>query len=517
MQITPIVPPFKGVDDQNPLIALEAPFCENMLNFNSTQGGVALRVGDKNYTTFSNPAVSYTSNRLVSYGGTSLWVLTHRTVANTIEIYDADAGTVSFTSASTYANQTFYESYFNKYLYLFSRGTYAPGVAYSGSAWAVVGYTGSGFLPAGGVAFKERHFIIQYNDAAYWYSDILAVTGALTKVDLNSVISEKAVLFSIAPITISDSGGTETLLAFVFSSGETLFYSGSYPDSGSWALKGRASVGSPLGLNTKYSDQGDTFILTDAGIVSLRDLFLKGSIGAIQLSINKPIQKTWSDMVKAIREATGFYAPTSLESIRAVVDKKNNRTTIIFPYFFNASGVLTSGNYQFIFDALRQAWFFHRSHSTNSFCDATYHKNKVLLLSSVVPAGVFQVVEKEGNTTYNDVGVGGTVLGYQYNITSAPVQVARTNVQKILGMDILLKSDLYSETTFNFVMDLGRQNTGGQKIPDQGVEVAKPFLNVGADALTVQYELDGETVGSKTVGLKLYGVNVWSEKGASPR
>jgi len=109
-------------------------------------------------------------------------------------------------------------------------------------------------------------------------------------------------------------------------------------------------------------------------------------------------------------------------------------------------------------------------------------------------------------------------VGYDYNITSAPLSNGRAYIQKVEGMDVILNSDLYAQTSYKLIKDLGVAETSSQILSGVNADsLQKPFVNLGIEGSYVQYKISGTTVTGKTTGLVLYGTNVWIEKGKSPR
>lgn len=520
MDPIPLPAPYGGVNEQIPIIAVESPQCEELMNFNVTQEGVALRFGDSKYKsiTATQPL------RLFAYGDTKLFLLTVNAGTNKIDIYDVDAGTVSFSSAAASGAALFYGTYFNKYLFFFNPTSYNPGFYYDGAAFGNIGYTGAGLIASGGNTFKKRNYIIQAGEAAYWYSGIDAITGALTKVDLSSIVEQNCYLSAIASITISDNVASIIIQSFVFSNGEILFYSGSYPDASDWSLIGRGKLGQPLSFNSVIKYQSDSLLLCDTGVISLKDLFLKGSEAAASLTINTRIQKTWTALVQAIRTSLSIpVGPINAAGalggvINGVFDPKTNRIIVSFPYYLDANNAVQTGSFYFVFDTLLQSWFFQRSFGcgSNSIFDIVTYKNKVITVS--VGSSKIMVYEKEGSTGFTDRGAqDSSDVGYDYEIKSGAVKNGRAYVQKGEGLDVIIKSDLYSETNYYMIKDFGVLTTSAQKIPDQGSSLQKPFVNVGIEGSYIQYKISGTTSSGKTVGYQLYGVNFWIEQGDMPR
>lgn len=511
-------PPYYGVNELVPKIALESPFCETLLNFNVNELGASLRNGDsREYviqaTTTTNTILVM---RLIPYGDSKLFALCQNNTLGKPIVIDVEANSVVFTAGSTYVAQNYRYFAFNNAIYLLSSDSYAPGIYYDGSSWATIGYTGSGFSPLAGCPFKRRAYIIQNNSAAYWYSGINKITGALTKVDLSGFVSRGAYLWTIAPLTLSDVVASETLLAFIFSSGEVLFFSGSYPDSDNWSLVAQANIGTPLGGEANVGYNGDQFIACDNGIVSLREVFLKGSASEVNNNVNRRIQKKWRSLIKAIRAASGIYPPTFLELVRPVLDPVNNRIIFSFPYRLSSDGNLLTENFQFIFDTIRKCWYYHQSQGQTSVTQMAAYKDGIYFCGSTASTAV-PIFKKEGASGFGDENASQAEQAYDFDMISAPIRRGRDYVQQVQGMDLLLRSDLYDTIDIQMIRDFGVEETLAQKIPDQGTEFAKPFVNLGISGSFVQYRISGSTTSSKTVGLDLQGANIWTSIGNRPR
>ena len=513
-----IIAPYGGINERLPKAALQSPYCERLVNFNVSQAGISLRNGDKLTSKSTRPANS-TAFTLAPYGTSFLWIISNNLVSGKIDIIDSENNTVTYSSAAS-GIDSWSISYFNKYLYAFGYSNFVPGFVYDGSTWAVTGYTGTGFSPINGAAFNQRHYMVQKNEAAYWYSGIDSVTGAVTKVDLSSLVEYKTSLMIIAPITIADNITAQTFLAFVFMDGQVLFYEGSYPDSDSWRRVGKAKIGQPVSYSGSIKYQGDTLILCDTGVVSLRDLFLKGSEAAASLTVNANIKKSWTDLIKLVRSTYSIPTGELTSFFSGVWDQKNDRIIIGSSVYLNDSGGLEFGAGFFVFDCQLQSWYLHRSYDSLASNDPdrvlnamAFYKNKVFYLG--YDSAWYPVIEKEGAANYTDRnGADDTDVPYTYKMLSAPIPFPKTAAYEATTIEPIIESDLYAQTNWNLVADFGRQTSGDQKTDALTTAVAKPAVNVGMQNITyVQVKMSGTTTTGKTVGLDLYSYNVWYNAG----
>jgi hypothetical protein len=491
-----------------------------------TQQGVNLRHGDAKYACINGAAGGTSSENIVRYGDASAYAVGYNQTTNAVDIVNIDSGSTVYSTATSGVD-IFTSLYFNNNLYVFAQSTYKPGVVFDGSSWNAIngthGWSGTSFNPFGGDVYKNRAYLIQYNSSAYWFTGLSQVNGALdstndaAKIDLASIIVQKANLLIIAPITLADNVSAETFQAFVFANGEVLFYGGSYPNGGDWGLVGRAKIGQPLDYGSCVQYQGDSLVFCDSGVVSLRDLFLKGSEGAASLTVNTNIQKTWTHLVQKAR--TFFSVPVGppTSGIRGIVkgiyDAKNDRIIIQFPYYLDANDAIQVGYFQFVFYNQTESWYFHQSAATTfPYVDMEFYNNKILLLSCT--NSHIWVADKEGATGFADRnGDDSADVGYDFLIKNAPIPFPKNAVYAVNGIEPIIKSDLYAQTSYKLIADLGRQTTTGQTVEDQGTSIAKPLVNVGIEGTVVQMQVSGTTVTGKTVGLEFYGYNVWYESG----
>lgn len=513
--------PYQGVNEKIPAAGLKSPNCETLLNFNTNQAGISLRKGDAKYSTFTR-AISDPLG-LYPYGDTKLFAAVYRSFGAGIDFTDAETGTVEFTTGNQLSITAVNSLFFNNYLFFFfNTATFAPGYHWNGAAMAATTYTGNvaNFWPIGGNVYNKRAYLIQLNEPAYWYTPLSAITGVCTKVSLGEFLQQKATLSAIASFTLSENATIQYVQAFIFSNGEILFYTGSYPDSADWTLLGSAKIGQPLFAQSVIPYQGDTLIMCDSGVVSLRDLFQRGSQKAIGLSVNSLIQRSWRALVQDMRRLlnrpngpiTGGYL---VGNVRGVYDPKSDRIIISFPYYLQSNGAATNGSYYFIFDNQLEAWYHGRSFGGIVYDIAAY-KNKVLLLGKSLVSSTYMVWEKEGSTGYMDRrNDDASDVGYDYTMTSAPIPFPKTAVYETTGIEPIIQSDLYTETNWTLISDFGKQTTNNQNISDtMGTSITKPLVNAGIQNITyVQVAMNGTTVAGKTVGLDLYSYNVWYNSG----
>lgn len=322
-------PPYRGQRDDIPLAALEAPFAQYVTNFNLDTGVPTLRNGDSVWFRDGTKSTQYYYD-LSTYGtgsSTLLLGLRYNTVSAAHEFYDLSTINVatlvrSLAGASGTSVQTLF---FNNYLFYFGQGVLGTTPQYyNGTAWGNSGYTFPTITPWGGESFKNRAYIIGYQSAKYAYSGVDLISGACAEVDLSSLVSQKAYLYGIKSISLSQGIQQENVLAFIFNTGEVLVFSGTYP-GGSWSIVGKFLMPEVLGYNSFVAARGDSFVITKANLVSLRTLFTQGVDIALEQGISAPIANRWKYVVNYTTIVT------AADSIRGGYDPVNNRLVIFFP------------------------------------------------------------------------------------------------------------------------------------------------------------------------------------------
>lgn len=526
--------PYQGIYDRLPAIAVQNPFCQYLLNFNISEAGLSLRNGDSVEFSYLPGAVPIRkTKRLINYSDTDMFlVVSDETNNNNLVVDDASATLLTF-GARYYTDFTYL--IFNKNLFIFPyKGTTGASVPladiprYDGAAWVAATFTSATALSLyGGNSYKNRIYLLSTEptlSTQYFYGEINAISGALTAVDLGSVISQKADLVAICNFSIAESTSSEVYIAFIFSSGEVLFYSGSYPDSSDWRLVAKSSISKPISYNLFLEYQGDTLIPTISGIISLRDLFLKGSQDALSLSITKNISKLWEKSVVAFQSILND--PNSRIS-GMVWDAIKSRIIFTFPYYTdpltNEFNFTLRAPCFFVYNTELGAWSFHRSYNssllTSNLSDIIVFQGDVHYLGvSTGNAHQASVLKKEGDTGFQDEDPNGTgsFYSYSYYIQSSPVTTNNGYINKVQGMDVILESDLSATTEYTWIKEMGVDESNPQKV-NFGSGIQKPFINSGIEGTFIQYKISGTTAANKTVGLDLYGVNIWQDSGGSPR
>lgn len=196
----------------------------------------------------------------------------------------------AWTNQMAYSRTNFLSCQFRGKLFI-ANGTNTP-VDWSGTVFTnPTGWTGTG-LTASDLkspwVYKERlFFTTAANDV--WYAPIDAITGALTKLPMQSKLTRGGQIV-FGGQTFSP-GETErsALWVLVTSEGEVIVYSGQDPAASDWQFYGRYYLSKPLSYASFFNYAGDFHIITAQGIVAMSDVLADRREGANYITISKKI------------------------------------------------------------------------------------------------------------------------------------------------------------------------------------------------------------------------------------
>lgn len=519
----PIAPPYQGQNDQVPLVALKFPYCQRMQNFNNFYGNLNLRQGNK---TFVLQFISATVPlNITGYEAIVPAFFLMISKAGNTKWYDISAAALTLVHTEVFtAGPEVYSLFFNNYLFYFGQGGLDASLGgtpinYTGAAWGVAGYTyPAGFNPFGGNVYKTRAYLIDEYSAAYVYSGSNLISGATFRVDLSSIVSSKSLLYIIRSISTTENQNPDSVQAFIFQNGEILVYAGSYPDDSSWGEVSHFKISNPLYHNSYVDAKGDSFIFTSSEILSLRNLFTSGYSQESETGIGSTIKNRWKQIIKGLG-ADFIY-------VKGIYDQLNDRIIISLPSFVDPdTGTTVIGKIsQLIYDFTLSGWYEYVATGNtdtghiNHIVSAAYYLNNTYVFTSftTTSSGGVCVIELEGNTNYLDQNVltpGTNDSPIDFKLITAPLPIQKFGTNAITGVEVILKSDLYPQTNYQWIADLGRQISAVQPLTDQGSSVAKPMVNIGVnDAILAQLEISGSTVAA-VLGLAIYALNVWYNTG----
>lgn len=258
-----LISPVGGINSRDARSAMSETDAIELINWFPTPTGLISRNGSSSFCTGLGSAV----HTLAEYhaGGTRKFL-----AAAGSAIYEISTGTAS-SVGSGYSSAKWQWTNFNGYMHLVN-GVDAP-QKYSGSTLSASGWTGTGLTPANLVgvhAYKGRLYYWENASQDFWYGDVNAITGTLTKFPLSRVGQKGGNLVAIKSITRDGGSGADDVIAFFMSSGTVIIYSGGDPgDAADWSLQGVYTIGAPINARTLVEIKGDVLVLTKNDAISL--------------------------------------------------------------------------------------------------------------------------------------------------------------------------------------------------------------------------------------------------------
>lgn len=522
-------PPAGGISDKEPLAALQYPYCEINENYNLDDSIPTLRLGDINFTadTVSTPV------GMAVYGGqvssaqffrvinsAATGSLQFQEITTGVPVLVLDLGGV--TSATKVATL-----YFNKYLFFCGDGSLLPAAlgpqVYTGAAWGASTLTWPvNFNPFGGNNYNHRAYFIGLNSATYAYTEIDAFAASATHlVDLSTIQTLKGNIFGIKSVVYYRDYKQENVQAFFFDSGEILLYTGSYPDGADWAQAGQYIIPRPLSYDCFIECRDDTYIITESALVSVREIFTKGTApgpgGILENSISTPIATRWKQIIAALGPTLTNY------SVQGAYDKTKNRLVVLFPFYVDrdTGAINTRKGMRLIYSFISGAWWEHvfvLPADTVAQRMAFFQTNLYYQLTGYPTpgsSGRCATIKVEGGTGVGRYTDGILQLGYDFHLRTAPFPISKTGINRIVAAEVIMSSDLYVRTNFKMIGDLGAQSSADQDTQgDTTGLVTKCMVNAGLAKVTyAQLDISGTTNEASMVGQSIDGLNLWYESG----
>lgn len=512
MQTQAFPPPYQGERDDIPLAAIKNPFAQYVTNYNLDTGVPTLRRGD---SVWFNDLVN-TSQFFMSvdtYGTSTAQQMFATFVDSGPNIRISDVSTAgTATLVRTVAGVTTTDVatvFFNNRLIYFFKSAVTP-QDYDGAAWGASGYTFSAnFNPFGGTTYKNRGYYISLGaglagSAKYCYTEIDAIAGATTDVDLSTLISKSAYLYGIRSISLSEGIQQETVLAFIFNTGEVLVYSGSYPNSSNWAIVGKFLISEPVDFHPFIDARGDSFVITRANLVSLRTLFTQGVDVATQKGLSAPIPNRWRQVIQ-------LNPPGNTQNIKGIYDPLNDRLIISTWSAYDHSGVPIAGTFfRLIYSFKSQSWYEAYGFQNVGNKGLCYYKDAIYFC----PNNYRSIVKVEGASVYADEQINDNPpVGFPFQLRTAPLYTENFGTNSTVGIECLSTTDLHAETQYKLIANLGQQETVPQVLPNQGTGVQNPYINIGINANYLQLDISGTSSAASVLGAQFFAFNLWSEKG----
>lgn len=378
---------------------------------------------------------------------------------------------------------------------------------FDGASWnAWVGAAGGRI----GVSYKNRIYIFSGTTLYYGALDAVTGVGGGGSLDLSTVFEDGG---NIAWATVLSSPGeraSEIYLAFGTDGGEVLVYAGAYPADATWTLIGRFRAAPPIGYDAIIRYYNDTYIITESGVVSLKDLFQRGSVASNEETASSQIDAYWRTLIKkstynfwggARRGASGCYWP------------EENKIFILVPGYVDIDGNYSSSYAtMFIMNVITRAWSWHKITNidlSSTFGGLTYFRNNIYFF-------VDDTIMTYSPTLYKDEAwdTASSYFSYPFAIHGAYNNFGSKNSNKrIHGYEPILKTD-FGGSNFGIkaAADFGRQVSNRTDVGLlDGYNI--PYYSVGAEGTYLQYRLEGSSDTASTDGLEFFGIGALIQPG----
>lgn len=530
----PFKAPLGGNNFADPLPDMDPMYSPWMWNVYAGSQGVNLRWNIQDHCTGSAGTYNFISDGVIAskvFGYCS----------TTKKMYDLTAaGSIPAGTdvSADFSTTDVFTSNFSNALYFFDATGYfagKQGAFYnaSTSAWAAIAYTYSNInlYPGGAISYKGRHFIINQNDLGYEYTDIGQLTGATHGVDLKTIFSSGTGLRWVSTFCPSDNNIQDLYIAFANNVGEVLIYGGDSPGSPTWSIKARVFTGVPV-TNFPYAGaitvqyEHDALIMTNFGVVSLRQLWASGIEAATTKTVSQKIDPYWRNLYsQAVAGSVNtFWSGCYFPDRKQIIFTANN-----FAFLSTNPGTFslqTGYATILIYNLLTGSWSIYRfGHLGNvsSIVKPIYLNGAVYLLikgTGASPMTGVYVLEKEIGLDA-DCGNNNSDVTFNGFINSAWSSLGEPFVNKeVVQTEVLCQGDLFASTptiSMTLVGDFGIRSSGMCTVAGSITPVNFALLkySVGIDARYVQYSLAMEARNdlSPVAGFTLYDVNMFFTSG----
>lgn len=518
--------PTRGVTFFQPKAKQDANFCDWSVNFIHEADKSRVREGIKIHsfsTAISTPLISglgvyrsASTEKILGFAHTG-----------------ANAQVIDFTTFDTVTEKTFsnitgynytgnidlFTLNYKRNLFIFAPSNVAnqQGVRYDGSTYTNISFNHS-IAPVGGCVYGNRIYLIGSQSTDLVYAGVNSISGDTSTFALDKVYSDGARNSWIAPFSYSNGSVNADYLLICNEVGEILVYSGENPDSISWRLERRFRIPPPaykdgyIGNFYQTIEVGnDLFVLTSAGVVSIKALFS----GDNNFTISKEIDIYWVNLIKAIRNAGDN------PYISGVYQKTKNRVVILLNGILSENGGYSeSENTIFIYDLNTGGWSIQQ---TQSFQGLTFTGLKIAneklfaIMQSI--SGRYYCLEVLKEETFLDFDGENSHHAFLYTLKSSWNNFGDVASNKqVQGFQPIIYNDFANSTAqygMKVSVDMGRATSGLVEVPAPNDGFTKKSYSLGAEGTFIQWQIEGFTTstGSPTRGLELYAVNALFERG----
>jgi hypothetical protein len=160
--------------------------------------------------------------------------------------------------------------------------------------------------------FKRRLFFLVNQSLDFYYFDIDAAAGTVTRFPLGALASKGGRLVAMGTWTVDGGEGVDDYAVFATSEGQLIVYKGTDPNTAAtWALQGVYDLGKPLGSKCFLKFGGDLLYLCDDGLYPLSRALLSSNIDG-KAAVTERISTAFAQAAKQYKANFGWQIIFSL-------------------------------------------------------------------------------------------------------------------------------------------------------------------------------------------------------------
>lgn len=200
---------------------------------------------------------------------------------------------------------------------------------YDGSSWttpSITGVTSSSLVrPA---VHKSRLWFVESGSTKAWYLGTSSISGAATSLELGDKFKRGGKLQLIGSMSRDGGSGPQDVICFVSSRGEVVIYSGADPaDTLTWLQVGSYLTAAPIGNRGLVTIDGDLGLLTERGLVSLRQVATQGQNTSERNAITGSIDQGIIDDFASYGSNTGWEVIVHPRTRQAIINVPKSSST----------------------------------------------------------------------------------------------------------------------------------------------------------------------------------------------
>jgi hypothetical protein len=376
---------------------------------------------------------------------------------------------------------------------------------YDGSSWGTFGF---GLESTATLTYKGRVYMA-YNGIVK-YGGLGAVTGSTTSWQITELFEDGDTIFFMKTLSSPANVPTEQYFVIGNGNGEILVYAGDYPDAPNWEVIAKFRTPEMLGYDCAVEVNGDIYLVTEIGLVSLQKLFQNNGDIQENVLVSNAITPYWTSLIStvALNEGRDVAEP----SIAYWPDQNN--VYILINGFVDQEGTYEmrgAAATMLVYNIVSGGWGIQK---LDTAVDSTYGVAKLTYFKNSIYFTAGQVIMTQSGSVYKDEDPNdlGTYTAYDIELDSAYTNLGTFNKHKNLkGIEAVINTDFDgSKVGVLTAADFGRKVSGATKPTLQdGRQIIK--YNSGIRGAYLQYRLRGISDVASEDGFELYGVGMVAE------